>query len=154
MTSERHSTERPLRAKKNGSLVEPHEPHLIKWLTVAGEPVTKVYRSERGMPSLCQSPSEFGKPIVTLENYCKWYGVYILHPDGRVEGVDPGLLNELAEKVGHCLMGDHNYHPRLLNELAKHISGQADHRAVEVAAGRWWYEILDGRIEGQPSIDV
>jgi hypothetical protein len=130
------------------------DPHIIQWVSVPGQPKTKVYVSQRGIPLLCQSPSTFGKPIVTMENYCKWYGVQVLHPDGRVEGADHDDLSRIADRLGHCLMGDHNYHPRLLNEYAKQIGGTADWRAIEMAGGRWVSEILDGDLPGLPNFDV
>lgn len=133
---------------------EKDEPHIIQWLTVPGQPKTKLYRSYRGMLLLCQSPSTFGKPIVTMENYVKWYGIQILHPDGRVESADPGLLNELADRCDGTVMGDHNYHPRLLNELAKEIGGEVCWRSLEMTAGRWVAEIMDGEMEGFPNIDI
>lgn len=128
--------------------------HVIQWLTVPGEPKTKVYLSSRGIPLLCQTPSSFGKPIVTMENYCKWYGVYILHPDGRVESADHDLLSEICDEVNYCLMGDHNYHPRLLNELAKKIGGTADYRAIEATGGRWVSEQMDGELPLMPNFDI
>lgn len=128
--------------------------HIIQWVSLPGQPKTKVYLSWRGIPLLCQSPSTFGKPIVTLENYCKWYGLEILHPDGRVESVDPGILDECCDRVEGVLMGDHNYHPRLINEVAKHIGGIACHRAVEMAGGRWVAEIMDGELPGFPNFDI
>lgn len=134
---------------------EKGEPHIIQWLTVAGQPKTKSYVSHRGMLLLCQSPdTTFKKPIVTMENYVKWYGVYILHPDGRVESVDPGVLGQMADRCGGIVMGDHNYHPRLLNELAKEIGGKVCWRSLEMAGGRWVSEIMDGELPGFPNFDI
>lgn len=127
---------------------------IIQWLTLPGQPKTKVYLSYRGIPLLCQEPSTFGKPIVTMENYCKWYSVEILYPDGRVESADPGLLDDIERRVGSCLMGDHNFHPRLLNELAQEIDGEADYRAIEMAGGRWVNEQMDGELEGFANFDI
>lgn len=144
------ATQVPGRTKENRS----GEPHIIQWLTVDGQPKTKVHVSDRGIPLLCQSPSSFGKPIVTMENYCKWYGIIILHPDGRVENADPGDLDEICTRVGHHLMGDHNFHPRLLSELAKQIGGTADWRAMEMAGGRWVSEQMDGDLPNHPNFDA
>lgn len=127
---------------------------IIQWLNLPGQPKTKVYVSDRGIPLLCQEPSTFGKPIVTLENYEKWYGLYILHPNGRVEGADPGALGLIDHRLGGCLFGDHNFHPRLINEFANDIGGTADWRAVEMAGGRWVSEQLDGSLPGMPNFDI
>ena len=128
-------------------------PLIVQWLDVPGQPKTKVYLSERGIPLLCQTPGTFGNPIVTLENYEKWYGPYILHHNGLVEAADPGDLSDINTRLGGGLIGDHNFHPRLLNELAKHIGGEADWRAIEMAGGRWVSEQLDGRLPGLPNFD-
>ena len=42
-----------------------------------------MYLSERGHTLVYWSPpSEV--PVLTVENYVKWYGLYLVHPDGRV----------------------------------------------------------------------
>ncbi len=111
------------------------------------------YLSERNIPLFTQEVDAFKRPIVTMENYCKWYGVYILHPDGSVEGVDPGLMADIQSQDNGCLFGDHNYHPRLLNKLAKRINGAVDSIALEVVTGRWVAEIMDGDLGLHGNID-
>ena len=113
-----------------------------------------IYHSDRNIPLLCQERDSFGRPIVTMENYCKWYGVQVLHPDGRVENVPHDDLSAIADRLGACLMGDHNFHPRLLNEYAKQIGGIADWRAIEMTGGRWVSEQMDGNLPGLPNFDV
>lgn len=111
-----------------------------------------IYVSSRNIPLLAQ---ERGKvPIVTMENYGKWYGVDIIHPDGRVEGVDPDLLSDLERESGTCLMGDHNYHPQLLERVAVHYKGKVDWRAAQMAGGRWTYEIEDGHMTQGPQFFI
>lgn len=107
------------------------------------------YVSERDILLFCQEPNTYGKPTVTMEDYMKWYGVHILHSDGRVESVSPDLLSEIDDKLGGGLMGDHNYHPHLLRGIAKHIGGVVDYRAEEAVTGRWVNEILDGKMGGR-----
>lgn len=131
-----------------------YDSHIIQWLTLPDQPKTKVYLSERGIPLLCQSPSSFGKPIVTLENYCKWYGLVILYPDGRVKHVDPEIISECCDKVDFILTADHNFHPRLINEVAKLIGGEADWRAIEMAGGRWVSEIMAGELKGFANFNI
>lgn len=143
-------TEIPGRVK--GKTPNNYDSHVIQWLTLPGQPKTKVYLSGRGIPLLCQSPSSF--PIVTLENYCKWYGLEILHPDGRVESVDPDIISECCDRVNFILTVDHNFHPRLINEVAKLIGGEADWRAIEMAGGRWVSEIMDGELKGFANFNI
>lgn len=102
------------------------------------------YVSHRGIPLLAQEVDPEGRPIVTMENYCKWYSVYALHPDGRVESIDPDdVLRKVEKRVGGCLMGDHNYHPTLLTEVAKELGWVVDPKALEMVTHRWAVEIED-----------
>lgn len=99
------------------------------------------FQSSRKIPLICQTVGAV--PIITMENWPKWYGVEILHPDGKVEDVDPDLLDELCGNLG--LMGDHNYHPKLLEMVANNLGGVVDQVSLCVAAGRWKVEIDDER---------
>jgi len=74
-------------------------------------------------------------PIITLENYEKWYNVYVVFPGDIVEAIPGDLVAEACGNDG--LHIDHDYHPQLLHNLAKIYCGQVDHLALEVAAGRW-----------------
>lgn len=46
-------------------------------------------------------------------------------------------------------MGDHNYHPILLDKVAEKIGGAACDVARELMTGRWVLEVMDGEIPGQ-----
>jgi hypothetical protein len=106
------------------------------------------YVSPRGIPLLTQQVSSF--PIVTLEDYVKWYGADILWPDGRVENVNVDWYCEIVrEYPKYPLMGDHNYHPFLLEKIAERIGGQVCWKAREMATGRWINEIRDGEVENE-----
>lgn len=97
------------------------------------------YLSARGIPLLyVRAPGD--KPVLTLENYTKWYGMDLVMPSGLVEGVDPEIMSAAADEEKYCVMGDHLFHPRLLIRVAKKLDAYLDERAVEVAAGRWMLE--------------
>lgn len=95
---------------------------------------TKTYVSDRGIPLLWQGQVDV--PIVTAEAYEKWYSLFIVHPDRRVEKVYPAMVHEVMCKEPQLWI-DHYFHPRLLLLIAKHIKGEAHTLALEVAAGRW-----------------
>lgn len=100
----------------------------------------RVYLSDRGIPLLyVAEPCEV--PVVTLENYTKWYDVYLVMPDGSVQVVE-GVL-ALVDKFDDAWWVDHLYHPRLLYRLAQVLNATVDERAIEVAAGRWMIERLE-----------
>jgi len=102
-----------------------------------------IYLSKRNISLLyIGKPSD--KPIITMENYTKWYDVYMVMPDGGVTTVDSDVIFETASqyqsKENPCLWVDHLYHPLLLEKLAEKLNAELDERAQEVAAGRWYYE--------------
>ena len=104
------------------------------------EPKVKTgpYKSPRGMMLLDQTPSD--KPILTGENYEKWYDLYLLHPDGTVEPVTKNYdIDDCNYETG-CVWIDHNYHPEIFNKMAGKHGWYIGQVAIEVAAGRWALE--------------
>lgn len=97
------------------------------------------HRSQRNIPLIYIGRHDV--PIVTMENYMKWYGIYVVHPNGVVENVAPDVLDELCGD--DYFIADHNYHPTLLRRVAKHFNGEVDPVSLEVALGRWKMEIED-----------
>jgi hypothetical protein len=97
------------------------------------------YVSLRGHPLLYVGPP-LPTPIVTLENYCKWYEIHIVNPDGAVEKVPVQLIQQICDEQKKPLWIDHNFHPQLLILIAAHLKAEYDEMAVEVAAGRWVLE--------------
>lgn len=85
-----------------------------------------------------------GQPVVqsvlTLENYTKWYELYLVHLDGSVTAVDVADVQEVSDRHMDAVWVDHCYHPRLLHRLAQHLNAELDERALEVAIGRWMLE--------------
>jgi len=109
--------------------------------------------SDRDLPLLTQEVDPEGRPIVTMENYCKWYGVQILQPDGRVEHVDYDLLclyADAPDATPPYQMGDHNYRPELLESVAKHLGGVVDPKALAMTRARWAVEIEDEDSDDHP----
>ena len=92
--------------------------------------MSKQYRSKRGHLLLTQIT--YDKPVLTLEAYCTWYEMHLLHPDGTVTEVDPSVVLEVASG----LWIDRNYHPKALLLVAKHLDAYFCELSLEVAAGR------------------
>lgn len=99
------------------------------------------YYSDRGIPLLYVGKT-FDKPMITLENYDKWYNIFLVMPDGSVKIVDTRDIEIVNDKNDFQLWIDHLYHPRLLYLLAKHLDAYTDIRSLEVAAGRWMTEYV------------
>lgn len=97
------------------------------------------YLSERGMPLLYVG-ALVEKAVITLENYTKWYRVYMVLPDGQVHAVSTTAIEEANEKIPFQGWADHLFHPQLLIQLARDFDAEIDERALECAAGRWMRE--------------
>lgn len=92
--------------------------------------------SDRGIPLLCQEIQTW--PLIVLEDWNKWYSVFVLFPDGRVEKVGVDVIEEIEDTI---LYQDHNFHPKLLALLGKHYGAEVDWKSDEMATGRWVHEI-------------
>lgn len=96
--------------------------------------------SDRDIPLMDRVPNE--KAILTMENYCKWYCFYLIHPGGKVEAVSAERGVELvAEKYGFEGRGDHAYHPMTLVLLAEEMGVDWGQQAFELMLGRWMMEV-------------
>ena len=100
------------------------------------------YFSDRGLPLLFVHRLN-NIPVVALENYTKWYSIYLIVPNGgkgEVVKIDPRTIFEVCAKYSDARWVDHLYHPRLLYRLAQHLNATVCERSAEVAAGRWIME--------------
>lgn len=102
------------------------------------------YLSERGFP-LLYIGEPLSVPVITLENYTKWYSIYRIEPDGTVNKIPPEVIDEVMARHEDAFYVDHNPHPRLLFRLSVMLGADLDERAEEVATGRWIQEVLDPR---------
>lgn len=101
------------------------------------------YYSSRGKPLLyCRAPSD--EPVLTLENYTKWYEMWLVMPDGTVQEVPVDLLSETMTIYSEALWIDHLFSPRLLYRVAQQMGYYVDERALEVSLGRW---IMEGKTD-------
>jgi hypothetical protein len=72
--------------------------------------------------------------LITVENYEKWYNLYIIQPTGEVEIVPTGVIDDYYP--GRYWV-DHVWHPALALKVAKHLGGEVPATSLEVIAGRW-----------------
>lgn len=105
--------------------------------------------------------------VVTVENYLKWYELYVVHPDGRCEAA-PFPDDNLIVDQSPCM--DHVPNPNYVVLWANRQGYAVDSRSIEIIAGRWFQEAkqlvllqdndeysADGTIAppgGSPSFDV
>lgn len=102
----------------------------------------RTYLSPRGH-LLLYVGEPIDKPIITLENYTKWYEIYLIKPEGAVEKVDNDIVLAVLGEHRDAQICDHVFHPRLLYRVAQELEGELEERAAEVAAGRWMLEVRE-----------
>mgnify|MGYP001567987992 CR=1 FL=1 len=103
-------------------------------------PEYQLHFSERGIPLVNCSGSRT-RPVITVENYCKWYGLYLIHVDGRVESIDSEIMDEIYAKDPVAIRGDHNFHPRLLYRLEEHLKASLCSQSLQMVIGRFMLEL-------------
>jgi hypothetical protein len=96
--------------------------------------------SARDIGLVLQEPSS--RPTVTVENYCKWYALYVLHPNGLVSEVDFGQLEAHSPGVSAYL--DHAPNPAAVVRWAMANSIEVDVDSLELMIARWVTERTGG----------
>lgn len=105
----------------------------------------RLYFSERGLPLVyCGPPLEH--PIVTIENYCKWYHLYLVMPDGSVKIYEPkkeNLQKYEDEIEGKYYCDDHNFNVEIVEQVADEEHIFSDDQSMEMIIGRYERERRD-----------
>lgn len=79
-------------------------------------------------------------PVLTVELYTKWYGLYLVDPSGKIEELS------FPEDLGSGPTGimpycDHVPNPEVVLRFAKAHGYQLDELAAELLVGRWEIEV-------------
>ena len=102
-----------------------------------------MYKSDRDLPLIYQD-TQRNTPIITVENYCKWYTLYVVNPDDTVEHLCfPGHDNPNDEPEGEMGFRDHVPNPKAVCKMAKRLNYDVDEISLEVITGRWHTEVLN-----------
>ncbi len=91
--------------------------------------------SYRGIPLVRQEHSS--APILTVENYCKWYALWLITPDDHVSQVP-------FPEDGYC---DHVPFPAAVQKLADRNGWLVDDQSMEMMVGRYMLEVRDEEVE-------
>lgn len=103
------------------------------------EPEYRFHFTERGQPTVyVRAPSD--KPVLTVANYCKWYELYLVNPDGSVTEVDSTVIHEVCDKIDGATWVDHIYSPQLFYGVAELLGAYYCSESAEVIVGRWLLE--------------
>jgi hypothetical protein len=92
--------------------------------------------SARHIPLVLQdAPPAEGLPRVTVENYLKWYHLYVVHPGGAVEAID--FPDDRDARSGESAFVDHVPNPIAVVRMAKRLGYQVCSESYEMMVGRW-----------------
>jgi hypothetical protein len=98
------------------------------------------FQSPRGIPLVAQAPGRIG--VLTVENYLKWYTLYLIQPDGSVEPVP-------FPEEGHT---DHVPHPDAVAALAEEKGWIVCSESMEMIIGRYMQEVQHYEPEDLPQV--
>lgn len=96
----------------------------------------RLYYSERDIPLVF-----YGEPlatiVVTVENYCKWYGLHLVNQSGEVCRVPfPDDFCQSGE-TAYC---DHVPNPQVVRRWAHAMGYTVCDQSIEMIIGRWELE--------------
>lgn len=101
-----------------------------------------IWASKRGHQLIFYGVPQ-SSPVLTIENYPKWYGLELVMPDGTVEEVGFEELQALADERGTYPYVDHVPDPTLVSALAERRGWMLDTVSYEVMVGRWESEVVN-----------
>ena len=104
----------------------------------------RTYLSRRGLP-LVYAGDPARVPVLTVENYPKWYGLCLVMPDGSVLEVSFGELQDLADAARVSPFVDHVPNATLVPALAEARGWSLDSCSYEMMVGRWECEVVNSR---------
>lgn len=101
------------------------------------------YLSDRELPLVWRRAPDTKRPILTVEQYCKWYNLYLILPSGEVKKIlsTGDAWSDADEVFPHIAVMDHCFHPDFIPILAKYLGARIDREAHELIMGRWASEI-------------
>lgn len=103
--------------------------------------------SDRNIPLICQD-TDMTVPVITVENYIKWYDIYVIQPGGIVFALPWDIINQITQDhPNETWTGDHVFRPLLLEKIAEKLGGVVDPVSMEVVIGRWLLEYKNENVE-------
>lgn len=101
--------------------------------------VALMFVSNRGIQLAFSSNFDIpnSSPVLTVELSNKWYELYLIYPDGKIESV----FFPTSEKDTSFV--DHVPNPRVVQEYARKKGYWIDDLALELIVGRWFTEVRD-----------
>jgi hypothetical protein len=101
-----------------------------------------VYFSDRQIPLITQELITYDAityfPMLTVENYEKWYKLFIINTDETVES-----LIDLDEPNYGTSFVDHSFNPSAFHNTTKRLGLRYDNRTFAMICERWVEDALD-----------
>ena len=93
--------------------------------------------SERGLPLVAYGDYNGGCSVITVENYCKWYSLYLIMPGNEVKKVEFERLEDFHETEWY----DHVPNPAYVLALARKYGYSIHDLPFEMIIGRYEREV-------------
>lgn len=100
----------------------------------------RIWTTDRGMPLVFwdRRMDQRQETVLTVENYGKWYGLYLIEPNNEVKEVKFDKLQEYCGKQSPYL--DHAPNPTAVKKWCEAEGWYLDPQAEEMMIGRWEQE--------------
>lgn len=98
------------------------------------------FRSDRDIPLITQDVGS--KPMLTVENYIKWYELYVITPDGEVKDV----YETSSEEIRNLIIDgwrDHCIDPQIFHKVATKLGATYDIATFESVCRRYQTDYLN-----------
>jgi hypothetical protein len=95
--------------------------------------------SDRNIPLVYQFNKSISEPVLTVENYPKWYNLYLVNPDRSVIKVEFDALQDFTPK-NESSYEDHVPNPHAVTKYAVKLGYDLDEQSYEMMVGRWIIE--------------
>ena len=98
--------------------------------------------SPRGMPLIWRGGYPSDGVVLTMECYCKWYEMFLVHTD-KIVSVGFTVLFDPRFCKEESAICDHAPNPRAVRRYAAANGYHLDNEALEMMIGRWELEYRD-----------
>lgn len=99
------------------------------------------FTSNRNIKLITQEVND--KPMLTVENYMKWYDIFVIQINGEVVPVNEiTYLKDIEDHAGRTWY-DHCPTPAYFHEVSKRIGAEYDNETFSAVCVRFVEDILD-----------
>jgi hypothetical protein len=98
--------------------------------------LNRIILSDRNIPLVYQFNEDISEPVLTVENYTKWYDLYLVNHDRSVNKVGFDALHNFTPK-DESPYSDHVPNPKAVKCYADKYSYHLDEQSFEMMTGRW-----------------